>query len=44
MANVDYIDGAEGAWETYSEGVKKLVLRAQGGESRVLLRIAAGRG
>ncbi len=44
MAHVTCIDGAVENWERFSEGVEKLVLRAEGGESRVLLRIAAGRG
>ncbi|SMB99590.1 anti-ECFsigma factor, ChrR [Hymenobacter roseosalivarius DSM 11622] len=44
MAPVTCIDGAVENWERFSEGVEKLVLRAEGGESRVLLRIAAGSG
>lgn len=44
MTHVDYVDGAVDTWEAFSEGVDKLVLRAEGGRSRVLLRIAAGRG
>ena len=44
MAHVTSIEGTAATWETYSEGVEKQVLRAEGGESRVLLRIAAGQG
>lgn len=42
MAQVTYADGAATPWHSYSEGVEKQVLRAEGGDSRVLLRIAAG--
>jgi len=44
MSHVEYADGAEQHWETISEGVEKIVLRAEQSESRVLLRIAAGKG
>lgn len=44
MAHIDYKDGAEQKWETVSDGVEKIVLRAEPGENRVLLRIAAGKG
>ena len=41
MAHVISIEGGA-TWENYSEGIEKQVLRAEGGDSRVLLRIAAG--
>ena len=44
MAQATGIEGSVATWKTYSEGVEKQVLRAEGGDSRVLLRIAAGRG
>ena len=44
MAEVNFIDGDTQKWETVSDGVEKIVLRAEGGENRVLLQIAAGKG
>lgn len=43
MAHITSIEGAS-TWENYSEGIEKQVLRDEKGESRVLLRIAAGYG
>lgn len=40
---VDFIDGTVQNWETVSEGVEKIVFRAEPGENRVLLRIASGK-
>ena len=44
MAPVTSVEGAAAPWENYSEGIEKQVLRAAEGESRVLLRVAAGHG
>jgi anti-sigma factor ChrR (cupin superfamily) len=44
MPLIEHIDRAEQKWETVTEGVEKIVLRAKPGENRVLLRIAAGKG
>lgn len=44
MAQIDHINGATQNWETVSDGVEKIVLRAKPGENRVMLRIAAGKG
>jgi len=43
MNKIEYTDGANQNWEPVAEGVKKLVLRAAGGENRVLIQIAAGK-
>jgi anti-sigma factor ChrR (cupin superfamily) len=44
MPDVAYADGADDNWEAIFDGVEKKVLRAENGESRVLLRIAPGKG
>lgn len=44
MSDIDYIEGSTQNWITVSEGVEKIVLRAEPGENRVLLRIAPGNG
>lgn len=41
---IHHIDSQTEKWETVSEGVEKLVLRAEPGENRVLLRLAPGKG
>lgn len=41
--HTDFIDSAMQNWQKVSEGVEKIVLRAETGENRVLLRIAAGK-
>lgn len=43
MSYIAYTDGSNQNWEAVSEGVEKIVLRAEPGENRVLLRIAAGK-
>lgn len=43
MSAIDFTDGAGQKWEAVSDGVEKIVLRAQPGENRVLLRIASGK-
>ena len=40
MPEIEYLDGAIQGWETVEDGVEKIVLRAENGENRVLLRIA----
>jgi anti-sigma factor ChrR (cupin superfamily) len=44
MAEVNFQDSNVQSWETVADGVEKITLRAEGGENRVLLRIAAGKG
>jgi hypothetical protein len=44
MPEIEYLDGAIQGWETVEDGVEKIVLRAESGENRVLLRIAGGKG
>lgn len=36
------IDSHEAAWEIISEGIERLILRAEPGENRILLRLGAG--
>ncbi len=43
MAGIDYLEGTQQNWETFSEGVERIALRAKPGENRVLLRIAPGK-
>ena len=42
MHTIEYTDAQEGQWETVSEGVERMILRAKPGENRVLITIAAG--
>ncbi|GAB2471383.1 hypothetical protein GCM10011375_37780 [Hymenobacter qilianensis] len=44
MTQVTSVERAAAPWERVSDGVDKQVLRAEGGDSRVLLRLAAGQG
>ncbi|MDP9348289.1 MAG: cupin domain-containing protein [Gemmatimonadota bacterium] len=44
MEEFKSIDSATAAWQTFSEGVEMLPLRAEPGANRVLLRFAPGRG
>ncbi len=44
MSNIDFVEGTTQEWETVFEGVERKILRAQNSETRVLLRIAAGKG
>jgi anti-sigma factor ChrR (cupin superfamily) len=44
MTTIHHIDSHEESWKIVSEGVEMLVLRAEPGENRVLLRLAAGKG
>lgn len=43
MTDIAYADGSIQNWVTVSEGVEKIILRAEPGENRVLLRIGAGK-
>ncbi|ALJ00212.1 cupin domain-containing protein [Rufibacter tibetensis] len=43
MSYIDFTEGGASEWKSVSEGVDKIVLRAQPGENRVLLRIAPGK-
>lgn len=43
MSNIDFKESSNLAWEKVKEGVDKKILRAEPGEKRVLLRIAAGK-
>lgn len=43
MAKIDYRIGPHQDWEKVIDGVEKKVLRAEAGETRVLIRIAAGK-
>ena len=42
MSLVEYVEESQ-AWQPVAEGVDKIVLRAEPGENRVLIRIAAGK-
>jgi quercetin dioxygenase-like cupin family protein len=44
MTTIIHIDSHVESWRTVSEGVEMLVLRAEPGENRVLLRLAPGKG
>lgn len=44
MNHIQYIDSQTESWKTVTEGVEMLVLRAEPGENRVLLRLAPGKG
>jgi anti-sigma factor ChrR (cupin superfamily) len=44
MTTIHHIDSHAESWKTVTEGVEMLVLRAEPGENRVLLRLAAGKG
>lgn len=43
MAYIEYKTGPHQDWEQVIEGVEKKILRAELGETRVLLRIGAGK-
>jgi anti-sigma factor ChrR (cupin superfamily) len=43
MQNVDFINGGIQNWQTITDGVQKILLRAKPGENHVLLKIAAGK-
>jgi anti-sigma factor ChrR (cupin superfamily) len=43
MHEVNFVNGAEQSWQVVADGVEKIMLRAEPGENRVLLRIAAGK-
>ena len=44
MNTLHHIDSQTESWKTVVEGVEMLVLRAEPGENRVLLRLAPGKG
>lgn len=44
MTVIHHIDSQLESWKVVSEGVEMLVLRAEPGENRVLLRLAPGKG
>lgn len=44
MSPIHHIDSHAEEWKTIVEGVEMLVLRAEPGENRVLLRLAPGKG
>ncbi|GAB3196966.1 anti-sigma factor ChrR (cupin superfamily) [Pontibacter aydingkolensis] len=43
MTDIKHINSHTESWKTVTEGVEMLVLRAEPGENRVLLRLAPGR-
>jgi anti-sigma factor ChrR (cupin superfamily) len=42
MSQISYTSGGTKKWEIVSENIEKLVLRAEPGENRILLRIGKG--
>lgn len=41
--NIKYVENSYQDWEQVADGVEKKILRAEAGETRVLIRIAAGK-
>ena len=44
MQSIYAIKGSDETWQAVTDGVEKIVLRAEPGENRVLIKIAAGKG
>ncbi len=44
MNTLLHIDSQTESWKTVAEGVEMLILRAEPGENRILLRLAPGKG
>lgn len=43
MSIIQYTNSSDNEWEQITDGVEKKILRAGAGETRVLIRISAGR-